>query len=265
MNIISGVYHSLKRKKSAEAESQRLGISVSYYQKIKEEVIKVLNEAGSKIDSVIIQMVETNLTKKSESTSNEEILFELEQQLGIDARVRFHNKDEDSKRIEIHENLESGTSRITGLSATEPRTSEEIIALLKIDTKKWKLSQYWNKEKGTKWLVSALVSRVPQEEKIQSTFLELLETYQVPQITPIDPTAFWQNTSSKEKVCGVLSLQDLHFGKVGNEDMAEILTASVSYLIDKAHTNYVLEKIVFVIGPDTLNMDTFGGTTTKGT
>lgn len=265
MNIISAVYHSLKRKKSAEAESQRLGISLSYYQKIKEEVIKVLNDAGSRIDSVIIQMVEANLTKKSESVSNEEILFELEQQLGIDAKDRFHNKDEDSKRIEIHEDLESGTSKITGLSATEPRSAEEIIALLKIDTKKWKLSQYWNKEKGTKWLVSALVSRVPQEEKIQSTFLELLETYQVPQITPLDPAAFWQNTSSQEKVCGVLSLQDLHFGKVGNENMKEILNDSVSYLIDKANRNYVLEKIVFVIGPDTLNMDTFGGTTTKGT
>jgi hypothetical protein len=265
MNIIAAVYHSLKRKKSAEAESQRLGISISYYQKIKEEVIKVLNDAGSRIDSVIIQMVEANLTKKSESISNEEILFELEQQLGVDAKDRFHNRDEDSKRIEIHEDLESGTSKIVGLSATEPRSAEEIISLLKIDTKIWKLSQYWNKEKGTKWLVSALVSRVPQEEKIQSTFLELLETYQIPQITPLDPAAFWQNTSSKEKVCGVLSLQDLHFGKVGNEDMAEILRASVSYLIEKAHTNYVLEKIVFVIGPDTLNMDTFGGTTTKGT
>jgi hypothetical protein len=136
---------------------------------------------------------------------------------------------------------------------------------LKIDTKKWKLSQYWNKEKGTKWLVSALVSRIPQEEKIQNTFLELLETYQVPQITPLDPAAFWQNTSSQEKVCGILSLQDLHFGKVGNENMAEILNDSVKYLIDKAHRNYTMEKIVFVIGPDTLNMDTFGGTTTKGT
>lgn len=63
MNVIEAVYHSLKRKKSAEAESQRIGISLSHYQKIKEEVIKVLNDAGNKIDSVIIQMVEANLTK----------------------------------------------------------------------------------------------------------------------------------------------------------------------------------------------------------
>ena len=58
MNIIEAVYHSLKRKKSAEAESLRIGISNAHYQKIKEEIIKVLNDAGSKIDSVIIQMVE---------------------------------------------------------------------------------------------------------------------------------------------------------------------------------------------------------------
>lgn len=265
MNIIEAVYHSLKRKKSAEAESLRIGISNAHYQKIKEEIIKVLNDAGSKIDSVIIQMVESNLAKKSKSKSNEEILFELEQELDIDFKDRYHNKEEDSKRIEIHENLESGTSRITGVSSTEPRSAEEIIALLKIDTKKWKLSQYWNKEKGTKWLVSALVTRIAQEEKTQHNFLDLLETYQIPQITPLDPAAFWQNTSSQEKVCGVLSLQDLHFGKVNNEDIGEVLNDAVSYLIDKAHRNYVLEKIVFVVGPDTLNMDTFGGTTTKGT
>lgn len=264
MNLISAVYHSLKRKKSAEAEAQRLGISVKQYHKIKTEIIAVINKIGSKVDDVILKIVEANLSK-SKSSSEEELMFDLEQQLDISYKDRFYNKEPESSVVEVHENLEAGTSKITGISSTEPRSPEEIIEILKIDTTKWKLSQFWNKEKGSKWLVSALVTRLPQEEQVQNSFLELLEEYKIPQITPVDPAVYWLNATASEKVCGVLSLQDLHFGKPGNEDMGKILNDSVEYLIGKAYKNYFLDKIVLVIGPDTLNMDTFDGTTTKGT
>lgn len=264
MNLISAVYHSLKRKKSAEAESERLGIKLKQYNNIKTEIIKVLNTVGDKVDEFIISLVENNL-KKSRDKSPEEALFDLEQELDISFKNRFYNKEPDSKVVEITENLDAGTSKITGISSTEPRSPEEIIAILKIDTTKWKLSQFWNKEKGTKWLVSALVTRIQQEEQAKMSFLELLQEYKIPEITPLNPATCWLNATASEKVCGVLSLQDLHFGKPGNEDMNAIMIDSIKYLINKAYSNYFIEKLVFVIGPDTLNMDTFGGTTTKGT
>jgi hypothetical protein len=249
MNVVEAVYHSLKRKKSAEAEAARLGISLTQYLKIKDEVIAVLQTAGPKIDSQIIAIVESKLLGK---TLTEEVVVEDETA---------------SKVTEIHENVEAGTCKITGIFSTEPRSPEEIIEILKIDTSKWKLSQYWNKEKGNGWVVSALVSRVAQEEVAQTTFLEILENYEIPQIKPLNPTELvWLNGESEaEEVCGVLSLQDLHFGKVGNEDMGQILNDSVDYLIQKAYKSYQLKECLLVIGPDTLNMDTFGGTTTKGT
>lgn len=250
MTTISAVYHSLKRKKSAEAEAERLGISISNYLTIKEKVLEVIQEVGPDIDEQIIAIVEERIAGKKGA------IVELE----IKASAV-----EENHVLEVHENLETGASRITGISSTEPRGPEEIIEILKIDTTKWKLSQYWNKEKGSKWLVSALVTRLPQEEQSKLSFLEILENYEIPQVPAIDPSAFWTNPSSEEKVCGILSLQDLHFGKPGNEDMGEILNRSVEYLIGKAHKNYLMEKVVFVIGPDTLNMDTFNGTTTKGT
>jgi len=249
MNVVEAVYHSLKRKKSAEAEAARLGISITQYLKIKEEVIAVLQTAGPKIDSQIISLVESRLLGK---TLTPEVVVE---------------DDSSSKVTEIHENVEDGTCKITGISSEEPRSPEEIIQILKIDTTKWKLSQYWNKEKGSKWMVSALVSRIGQDEVAQNTFLEILENYEIPQIKPLDPTELvWLNGDAEaEEVCGVLSLQDLHFGKVGNEDMGKILNESVNYLMRLAYKSFLLKEVVFVVGPDTLNMDTFGGTTTKGT
>lgn len=249
MNVVEAVYHSLKRKKSAEAEAARLGISISQYLKIKEEVIAVLQTAGPKIDTQIISLVESRLLGK---TLTPEVVVE---------------DDSTSKVTEIHENVEDGTCKITGISSEEPRSPEEIIQILKIDTTKWKLSQYWNKEKGSKWMVSALVSRIGQDEVAQNTFLEILENYEIPAIKPLDPTELlWLNGDSEaEEVCGVLSLQDLHFGKVGNEDMGKILNDGVNYLMSKAYKSFLLKEVVFVVGPDTLNMDTFGGTTTKGT
>jgi hypothetical protein len=260
MNIISAVYQGLKRKKSAEAEAQRLGITVSYYHKIKTEIVNVIEQVGDKVDHVILKLVEANVSGKKTLASEEEVMFELEQELD-----RLHNKEEESSVVEIHENLEAGTSKITGITSSEPRSPEEIIRVLKIDTTKWKLSQFWNKEKGSRWIVSALVTRISSEEKTQHSFLELLEEYKIPKIEPLDPAKHWLNATATEKVCGVMSLQDLHFGKPGNEDMGKILNDSISYLIGKAHKNYFMEKIVLVVGPDTLNMDTFDGTTTKGT
>jgi len=239
MRIISKlVYQGLPRKNSNQKEAERLDLLISDYMFIKKrtlEVIKYMSEEQI-MDDDFFQNIDTML---------------------------FIKKDIESKVTEVHQNLETGTSKITGISTTEPRTPEEIIKLLGIDTSKWKLSQFWNKEQNNKWLVSALITRLPQEQIIQRLFIEELVNYELPVYDKINPK--YLNESSSEKVCGVISLQDLHFGKPGNENMGEVMDHAICYLIGKAYANYNLEKIVFVIGPDTLNMDTFDGTTTKGT
>ncbi len=37
------------------------------------------------------------------------------------------------------------------ISASEPKSPEEIIDILNIDTTQWKLSSYWNKQMGDHW------------------------------------------------------------------------------------------------------------------
>jgi len=265
MNIIEAVYNSIKNKKAADITVQRLGITIDQYNDIKAEIYRVSNILGDKIASAIVKTVEENLSKP-ETGSDEKTLSSFSTELKEEDTLKNLIKESESKIgvLEVHENLEEGTSKIVGISATEPRSPAEIIEILKIDTTKWKLSQYWNKEKGTRWVVSAMVTRISAEEKAQSSFLELLSEHTVPVIAPLKKEVK-RISESDEKVCGIISLQDLHFGKVGNGDMEQIMMDGVTYLIDKAHRNYHLEKIILVAGPDTLNMDTFNGTTTKGT
>lgn len=271
MKIVEAIYKGLKDKRSPKQQADDLGISLITYYTIKEQIVNATRIFGDKIDTYIVRSVLDSVNnrrgrKDRELLSNlEQELFELEQELGITGADRFHNLKPQAGVVEKHENLEEGTAKITGISSVEPRSPEEIIEILKIDTSKWRLSQYWNKEKGDKWLISALVSRIPQQEAATNEFFKALETHKIPQVKAVDPTVFWLNKVATEKVCGVLSLQDLHFGKPGNEDIGTILTDAVKYLVGKAHASYVLDKLIIVLGPDTLNMDTFNGTTTKGT
>ena len=64
---------------------------------------------------------------------------------------------------EIKEDLQNQTLSINTFS-NEPRTAEEIIALHKIDTSVWKLSQFWSKEKSNGWQVSAMFSSKKENE-----------------------------------------------------------------------------------------------------
>ena len=232
------VYQGLKRKRSNQEEALRLGLLLSDYKTIKKEVTE------------IIYNLEDN-------TQINDALF-----INIENKV-FKSTQEISKVTEVHHNEDAGTRKITGISSTEPKTPDEIIKLLGIDTTKWKLSQFWNKEQNNKWLISALITKLPETQIIQQSFLQQLVTYKLPSYTNVNPVHL--NSASTEKVCGVISLQDLHFGKPGNENMEEVMNTALLYLVGKAYKNYYLDKIIFIIGPDTLNMDTFDGTTTKGT
>lgn len=78
------------------------------------------------------------------------------------------------------ENLDKGTLEVSKLVSEQPRSAEEIIEIHKIDKTKWRLVQYWSKEKSSGWLVSALfASRKPQDilsediaEILKEVFLE---------------------------------------------------------------------------------------------
>jgi hypothetical protein len=165
-----------------------------------------------------------------------------------------------NKVTEFKEDLENGTAEIKGLSLTEPRTPEEIIELLKIDTKKWKLSSYWNKERQDGWFVSAMVTAIKQESKdyLAQAMANFKPDYQ-PVLEPIVNNNFHRDS------VGIISTQDLHFGKEDNDDIVDHFKEAIKNLVYRAYMSHKLTKIIYVIGGDLLNMDTFSGSTTSGT
>lgn len=165
-----------------------------------------------------------------------------------------------NKILEFKEDLDKGTAEIKGLSLTEPRSAEEIIELLKIDTTKWKLSSYWNKERHDGWFISAMVTAIKHEPK--DVLAEVIANYK-PEYQPVGE--LYLNKNFTNDTVSIISTQDLHFGKEGNENIESHFKSAIVNLVHRAYSSHHLTKIVYVIGGDLLNMDTFSGTTTAGT
>jgi UDP-2,3-diacylglucosamine pyrophosphatase LpxH len=165
-----------------------------------------------------------------------------------------------NKVTEFKENLDNGTAEIKGFAVREPRTAEDIIELLKIDTTKWKLSSYWNKERHDGWFISAMVTAIKHEAKdhLADTIANFKPEYQ-----PVGEV-FINEKFDRDNIA-ILSVQDLHFGKENNEYIFHDFTEAVKNLVQRAFMSHKLTKIVYVVGGDLLNMDTFSGTTTSGT
>tara|TARA_R110000787_G_scaffold281343_1_gene392590 strand:- start:479 stop:1660 length:1182 start_codon:yes stop_codon:yes gene_type:complete len=156
-------------------------------------------------------------------------------------------------------NLEKGEARMSAVSSSEPKTPEEIIAILSIDTTKWKLSSYWNKQMGDHWRVSAMITRLKDNEV--DNVAELLKSFQPKKYNPVTRL----KTPGKTKTAGVLSLQDIHFGKEGNETIDKDFEETIKDLVNRATNSHHIEKLYYVVGGDVINMDTWSGTTTAGT
>jgi len=255
MNLIDQVYGSFKWKKTDQYCSTKLGISLQKYQEIKKQLLQTKHLTQSEIDSQLVNLAGQRMMELiDDETIRSQYIAELENNL-IDAINQ--NKE---KVVEFRENLEDGTAEIKGIAFAEPQSPEEIIRILKIDTEKWKLSSYWNKQHKDYWLISAMVTHKKLEP--QDFLLETLKNFK-PKYTPVAKVHI--NDKFSDPTVGVLSIQDLHFGKEGNLNVADDFKLAIENLVLRAYSSHKVEKIVYVIGGDLLNMDTFGGLTTKGT
>lgn len=162
-------------------------------------------------------------------------------------------------KVDYEIDYKNNKATYSSYSSVEPKTPEEIIKLLKIDTSVWKISQIWNKEVENGWRISASV--VPVKNKEEDLFKILLEKWEPKKheiISNYKPT-------NLPKACAVLSIQDIHFGKEGNYTIDLDFENSVINLVTNASAVYDIENLYFVVGGDLINMDTFSGTTTSGT
>ncbi len=255
MSLIRQVYGTLKWKKTDEFCASQLEISLDKYREIKHQIQQTKDLVQQELESSIVELVGRRLVDQiNDDQIKDQYIANMEEQL---AEAMLQQKE---KVVEFKENLDAGTAEIKGIAFSEPKSPEEIIRILKIDTAKWKLSSYWNKQHKDYWLVSAMVTQKTLQE--QDLLKETLANFQ-PSYTPVAEVHL--NATFTYPTVGVLSIQDLHFGKEGNDNVVKDFREAVSNLVLRAYKSHRLEKIVYVFGGDLLNMDTFFGQTTKGT
>jgi hypothetical protein len=255
MNLINLVYDSLKLKKSDAFCATKIGISLEKYRQLKQQITNIKSLVQDDMDGMMKDVINKRMLDIiDDDTILNNYVGELEDQL-TDA---LNQKKE--RVVEFKEDLEDGTAEIKGIAFAEPKSPEEIVRILKIDTDKWKLSSYWNKQHKDYWLISAMVTQVKHEPqdllvKVLENFNPFTQVLPEPKITDkfINPSV------------AVLSVQDLHFGKEGNDGVVKDFKDAITNLVLRAYHSHMLAKIIYVIGGDLLNMDTFNGSTTSGT
>lgn len=167
--------------------------------------------------------------------------------------------------LESKYNLDEGKGKLMGSFTKEPMSPEEVEMLFKIDKSKWRLSTYWNKQQSNgNYLVSALISSVVKfsaNDLIKQIISEASLSYK-PSLKP------HINQSFNDKTCAVFSMQDIHVGKLstdGIDSVEQDVKNCVENLIRRAYQSHYIDQIIWVLGGDLINMDTYGGTTTNGT
>jgi hypothetical protein len=196
--------------------------------------------------------------KKSNAHCAHQLGISEEEYIRISKKIKEKNAN---KELSNHYDLDKGEAKLEMIVNVEPKSADEIIKILKINTNEWRLSSYWNKQVHNGWRISALVTKIKQNNE-QKLFENLLKNWQ-PKKHYVN--AYKSPSILKPVVCGILSLQDIHFGKEGNDTIDLDFESAIKDLTERASMSHHIEVLYFVIGGDLINMDTFNGQTTAGT
>ena len=188
------------------------------------------------------------------------------QQNIVDPSVNFRPLEYIKTGRSYKEDIKEGTAQIETTSTTEPKSADEIIALLKLDITKWKLSSYWNKEKsdGT-WFISALVTRLSVKEEISDKFVEFLTTYKYSYNKVIAP-----KVTKDPLACLIINKQDAHLNKYDINGHNSIKTRfnaildKVDRILKRATSTNNIKKAIYILGSDLVDSE-WTQMTTKGT
>jgi hypothetical protein len=165
--------------------------------------------------------------------------------------------------------VKTGNIKLEGLFAKEPLSVEELYDLFKIDRKAYVIQRYWTGLQNNKYKVTIDV-KILNNINIESqkeVLLDEIKKYS-PKISQII------KKSKQTKYLLELCLFDHHFGKLSHEEESgvdydlKIATASFKEAVSDLISNIDLERvdrILFPIGNDLLNVDNLTKSTTSGT
>ena len=173
----------------------------------------------------------------------------------------------DAGDVMIEVNLEKGTLKSSAISDFEPKSPEELAMLHRVDLSKYKISSYWTKQRGEKFTSSLLCTLLKPTELNPEHFAEFLKGYKSSYLPSSDST---REPKIKEVVDVEISLADFHIDKLDLSgeiisDRKKQYKAILENLLSKVVLPYHINKVVFTIGNDFFQTDSYNNTTTKGT
>lgn len=165
--------------------------------------------------------------------------------------------------------LEKGTLRSNKVVDFEPKDDLELAALHKVNLDKYKISTYWSKLRPDGKYTSSILAALKKVDDISSEdIVSLLKNYKSDYV-PFKNSDLLINRNG-ERCCAFIDITDFHLDKRDIKDTpveqrVEEYFKVLTNLLVRSHNSYKLEKIAFVLNSDMLHVDTFFGTTTKGT
>jgi uncharacterized protein YkvS len=201
----------------------------------------------------------------------EEVVDELLKE--IKERDRLRDDAEVSHYIDVLEemvvkvNNEKGTLESTIETNFEPKDDLELARLHKINLDKYKISNYWTKQKQNGKFTSSVFATLRQpKDYTAEDFAKFLESYE-PRVLNITKN---DDERGYEEVDVEVSIADFHLAKktLEGETMEDKMTQylkTLHDLIEKVRNSYAIDTVVFPISNDFFHTDNYQNTTTAGT
>lgn len=202
----------------------------------------------------------------------EEMVDELLKELRNKERVR--DDAEVAHYIDVLEELvvkvnnEKGTMESTIETSFEPKDDLELARLHKINLDKYKISNYWTKQKSNGKFTSSVFATLKQPKDYSpEDFAKFLENY-IPNKTEV--VKIERKAEFMQVVDIEVSIADFHLAKKTLEgetirEKKEQYLDVLCDLIDKVRSNFMINKIVFPISNDFFHTDNYQNQTTNGT
>jgi hypothetical protein len=202
---------------------------------------------------------------------SEEVVDELLKELRNKERVR--DDAEVAHYIDVLEemvvkvNNEKGTLESTVETSFEPKDDIELAKLHKINLDKYKISNYWTKQKPNGKFTSSVFATLRQpKDYTPEDFAKFLENYE-PKVLLVDKG---EDERGYEEVDIEVSIADFHLakktleGETMEDKKVQYLT-TVYNLVEKVRNSFSINTIVFPISNDFFHTDNYQNQTTAGT
>ena len=193
----------------------------------------------------------------------------------LKSREQMGNEAEAGNYIGVLEELvvkvnnEKGTLESTIETSFEPKDDVELAKIHKINLEKYKISNYWTKQKSNGKFTSSVFATLKQpKDYTPEDFAKFLENY-TPKKVEIAPVLDIES-SEREQVDVEISIADFHLAKKNLEGESistkkEQFMSVLRDLTTKVLSCYSIGKVVFPISNDFFHTDNYQNQTTNGT